>query len=128
MQGKITLLVVLLGIFAGYVTTSLFGLLGIPMTFAIVYFYGRWLRKAFLDDDGSSSSSNSKIGMRYGNEQQHKHLRFSPFKYRCAKCKALIPAIARECQRCGSKQRYAEFCMIPYLFIYLLFLSPALLT
>jgi len=41
MQGKITLLVVLIGIFAGYVTTALFGLLGIPMTFAIVYCYAR---------------------------------------------------------------------------------------
>jgi rRNA maturation endonuclease Nob1 len=74
------------------------------MTFAIVHFYGRWLKKAFLDDD----SSNNKIGMHYSNEQ-HKHLRFSPFKYRCARCKALIPAVARECSRCGSKQRYVEF-------------------
>jgi len=47
------------------------------MTFAIVHFYGRWLKKAFLDDTSSS----------YCNE--HKHLRFSPFKYRCARCKAL---------------------------------------
>jgi rRNA maturation endonuclease Nob1 len=78
------------------------------MTFAIVYFYSRWLRKAFLDDD-ASSNSNNKIGMRYGNEQQHKHLRFSPFKYRCAKCKALIPAVAVKCNKCGSRQKYAEF-------------------
>jgi hypothetical protein len=107
MQGKITLLIVLLGIFAGYVTTALFGLLGIPMTFVIVYFHARWMRKAFLDD---GSSNGSKIGMRYCSEQ-HKHLnlRFSPFKYRCSRCEALIPAIATECQRCGSKQRYVEF-------------------
>jgi ribosomal protein L40E len=111
MQGKITSLLVLLSIFAGYVTVSLFSLLGIPMTFAIVYAYSRWLRKAFLDDDNSSCSSN-KVGIRYGSEQ-HKHLsqsqRFSPFKYRCARCKALIPVVAVECNRCGSKQRYAEF-------------------
>jgi len=104
MQIKITLLIVLLGIFVGYVTTALLGLLGIPMTFAIVYFYARWMRKAFLDD---GSSNSNKIDIRYGNE--HKHLRFSPFRYRCVRCKTLIPAIARECQRCGSKQRYAEF-------------------
>jgi hypothetical protein len=109
MQGKITLLVVLIGIFAGYVTTALFGLLGIPMTFAIVYFYARWLRKAFLDDGNNNSSNNSKIGMRYGSEHKHLNLRFSPFKFRCARCKALIPAVAVECQRCGSKQRHAEF-------------------
>jgi hypothetical protein len=110
MQGKITLLVVLIGIFAGYVTTALFGLLGIPMTFAIVYFYARWLKKAFLDDGNNNSSNNSKIGMCYGNEQhKHKHLRFSPFRYRCARCKTLIPAIAVECQICGSKQKYVEF-------------------
>jgi len=110
MQGKIALLLILLGIFAGYVTVVLFGLLGIPMTFLIVHFYARWLRKAFLDDDASRSSSNNKIGMRYSNEQ-HKHLsqRFSPFKYRCSRCKALIPAIAIECQRYGSKQKYVEF-------------------
>jgi hypothetical protein len=119
-------LIVLLGIFAGYVTTTLFGLLGILMTFAIVYFYARWLKKAFLDDV-SSSSNNNKIGMRYDHEQ-HKHLRFSPFKFRCARCKSLTPAVARECQRCGSKQKYAEFCMIPYLFIYLLFLSSFLIS
>jgi hypothetical protein len=107
MQGKIALLLILLGIFAGYVTVALFGLLGIPMTFLIVHFYARWLRKAFFDDDSSSSNSSSKVGMRY--DHDHKHLRFSPFKYRCARCKALIPAVAVECQRCGSKQRYAEF-------------------
>jgi hypothetical protein len=108
MQGKITLLLVLIGIFAGYVTTSLFGFLGIPMTFAMVYFYNRWLRKAFLDDASSSSNNSSKVGIRY-NEQQHKRLRFSPFKYRCARCKALIPAVARECIRCNSKEKYVEF-------------------
>jgi hypothetical protein len=108
MQGKITLLVILLGIFAGYVTTALFGLLGIPMTFVIVYFYARWLKKAFLDDASSSSNNNNKIGMRYDREQ-HKHLRFSPFRYRCARCKALIPAVVKECQKCGSKQKYVEF-------------------
>ena len=107
MIGKITLLIMLLGIFAGYVTTSLFGLLGIPMTFAIVYFYARWLRRAFLDDDASSRSSSSKIGMRY--DREHKHLRFSPFRYRCARCKALIPAVLRECIRCNSKEKYVEF-------------------
>jgi hypothetical protein len=107
MQRKITLLVILIGIFGGYVTTTLFGLLGIPITFTIVYAYNRWLRKAFLDYASSNSNNSSKVGMRY--DREYKHLRFSSFKYRCARCKALIPTIARECQRCSSKQKYVEF-------------------
>jgi hypothetical protein len=107
MQGGRELLLVLIGIFAGYVTTLLFGLLGFPMTFVIVYFYARLLEKIFLDY--ASDGNNSKIGIRYDNEYKHLNLMFSPFKYRCARCKALIPSITRECQRCGSKQRYAEF-------------------